>query len=109
MARALNLLASNAQKSPIVVKLSGHVQTNDRLAIREMGRQIALAEGSKPVEDDSNEDEAAGDGEGEVSLLADFELCVSKTADMRRNTHRPPCPLISLLSSLHRPLGLSSS
>lgn len=35
---------------PIVVRLSGHAQTNDRLAIREMGRQISEAEGRAVVE-----------------------------------------------------------
>jgi hypothetical protein len=53
--------------APIVVKLSGHVQTNDRLAIREMGRQIAVAEGVKPVEEEGNEEEAA-EGDAEVRL-----------------------------------------
>jgi origin recognition complex subunit 4 len=67
MARALSLLASNSTNTPIILKLSGHVQTNDRLAIREMGRQIAIAEGTKPVEDDTDEAEVAENGEAEVS------------------------------------------
>ena len=66
MARALNLIDANVEKAPIVVRLSGHVQTNDRLAIREMGRQIAEAEGTKPVNDDAEGDEEAGGGEAEV-------------------------------------------
>jgi origin recognition complex subunit 4 len=77
VARAIKLLSSNpdsgsatasakAKTAPIVVKLSGHVQTNDRLAIREMGRQIAIAEGTKPVEENNQEDEAAEGTEAEV-------------------------------------------
>ena len=69
MARALSLIDANVDKAPIVVRLSGHVQTNDRLAIREMGRQIAEAEGTKPVEDEAEEDEDGGNGEAEVSVV----------------------------------------
>jgi origin recognition complex subunit 4 len=60
---------AKSKTAPIVVKLSGHVQTNDRLAIREMGRLIAVAEGTKPVEEDSREDEAAEGNDGEVCYL----------------------------------------
>jgi origin recognition complex subunit 4 len=59
MARALRLLPSSSDNSPIIVRLSGHAQTNDRLAIREMGRQIAEAEGKK----DESMDEEEGEGE----------------------------------------------
>ncbi|KAK8853413.1 hypothetical protein IAR55_004119 [Kwoniella newhampshirensis] len=58
--RALNLLPSTSNATPIIVQLSGHAQTNDRLAIREMGRQIAEAEGRKVVDgvgDDGEEGE----------------------------------------------------
>ena len=73
MARAIKLLSSETAKTaPIVVKLSGHVQTNDRLAIREMGRQIAVAEGVKPVEEEGNEEEAA-EGDAEVSQQKRYE------------------------------------
>lgn len=68
MARALGLLESNADNAPIVVKLSGHVQTNDRLAIREMGRQIAVAEGTKPVEEEVEADDEAAGADAEVCL-----------------------------------------
>lgn len=57
VARALSLLPSSSKTSPIVVRLSGHAQINDRLAIREMGRQIAEAEGRNVAGDDENEDE----------------------------------------------------
>lgn len=67
MARALSLVDANVEKAPIVVRLSGHVQTNDRLAIREMGRQIAEAEGTKPVDDEAEEGEEGAGGEAEVS------------------------------------------
>lgn len=70
VARAIKLLSSeNGKTAPIVVKLSGHVQTNDRLAIREMGRQIAVAEGVKPAEEEGNEEDAA-DGDAEVGYRA---------------------------------------
>ncbi|OWT36056.1 origin recognition complex subunit 4 [Cryptococcus neoformans Bt1] len=69
VARALNLLPCSSSTSPIIVRLSGHAQTNDKLAIREMGRQIAEAEGRKyggkgtgdereDVDDDDDEDYA---------------------------------------------------
>ncbi|GFZ51043.1 hypothetical protein JCM24511_08801 [Saitozyma sp. JCM 24511] len=63
VARALSLIPSGSKTSPIIVRLSGHAQTNDRLAIREMGRQIADAEGIRSsdadddVQDEPNEDE----------------------------------------------------
>jgi origin recognition complex subunit 4 len=56
-------LPSSSKNAPIVVKLSGLAQTNDRLAIREMGRQIAEAEGQKVVDDvpggEHNEEEVS--------------------------------------------------
>ncbi|WWD19842.1 hypothetical protein CI109_104309 [Kwoniella shandongensis] len=63
VARALNLLPSTSTTSPIIVRLSGHAQTNDRLAIREMGRQIAEAEGKKLVEGEEEDGEEGGDEE----------------------------------------------
>ena len=39
------------------MRLSGHAQTNDRLAIKEMGRQIAEAEGIKEIANDEEEEE----------------------------------------------------
>lgn len=44
---------------PIIVRLSGHAQANDRLAIREMGRQIALAEGHASFDEGEPEDEVS--------------------------------------------------
>lgn len=53
------MLSSGSKTSPIVVRLSGHAQTNDRLAIREMGKQIAEAEGRKmQVADDEEQADA---------------------------------------------------
>lgn len=49
------------ENSPVVVRLSGLIHVTDRLAIREMGRQISEAEG-KVVEGD-----VEGDDEAEVS------------------------------------------
>lgn len=68
MARALSLIPFGSKTSPIIVRLSGHAQTNDRLAIREMGRQIADAEGIRSsdadddVQDEPNEDEVGRRG-----------------------------------------------
>ncbi|KAL7424594.1 origin recognition complex subunit 4 [Cryptotrichosporon argae] len=61
VARALSLLPSTSGNSPIVVRLSGLAQTNDRLAIREMGRQIAEAEGKQAELDDVDDEEAEGE------------------------------------------------
>ena len=58
----------NKKAEPIVVRLSGHAQTNDRLAIREMGRQIAAAEGSKVSADDGEDDDGPV-GDEEVIVL----------------------------------------
>lgn len=49
--------ATSPPAPPIIVRLSGHAQTNDRLAIREMGRQIALAEGHVGYDDSVEDDE----------------------------------------------------
>lgn len=68
--RALNCLSSSSKNSPIVVRLSGLVQTNDRLAIREMGRQIAHAEGRRGEEADE-------DGEGEGVEAEEVGSCCS--------------------------------
>jgi hypothetical protein len=69
--RAISIVRSAAQshsnghgvspqedRRPIIVRLDGLAQTNDMLAIREMGRQIALGQGEKPVEDDDQDEEA---------------------------------------------------
>ena len=50
---------SSLTEPPIVVRLSGHVQTNDRLAIREIARQLAEQTGRSllPAEDDANGDD----------------------------------------------------
>lgn len=66
VARALNLLPSTSKTIPIVVRLSGHAQTSDRLAIREMGRQIAEAEGRRLGDGDEEKEDEEG-GEDEVS------------------------------------------
>ncbi|GHJ83987.1 hypothetical protein NliqN6_0389 [Naganishia liquefaciens] len=45
-------------RRPIIVRLDGLAQTNDLLAIREMGRQISLGQGEKPIEDDDQDEDA---------------------------------------------------
>lgn len=70
VARALNLLPCSSSTSPIIVRLSGHAQTNDKLAIREMGRQIAEAEGRKyGGEGTEEEGEDVDDDDDEVCSL----------------------------------------
>lgn len=58
--RALALLPSTSSP-PIVVRLSGLSQSDDRKAIREMGRQIAEASGQVAAPDDDDEEEVAGE------------------------------------------------
>ncbi len=64
MTRALNLLPSTSKTSPIIVRLSGLAQTNDKLAIREMGRQIAEAQGQTSIVEEEEDAE-------DVSLLSE--------------------------------------
>jgi hypothetical protein len=88
IARAIELLSTEelrqAKTLPIIVKLSGHVQTNDRLAIREMGRQIAEAEGVKAIEEQP-EGDADQDGEDSEVSPAYMSLALPELTD--RNTH----------------------
>ncbi len=65
MNRALTLVSdhlakSGANKKPIVVRLDGVLHTNDMLAIREMGRQIAEGEGRAAAEDEGEDEDGAG-------------------------------------------------
>ncbi|EIW72136.1 hypothetical protein TREMEDRAFT_20901, partial [Tremella mesenterica DSM 1558] len=60
IARALQLLPSSSTP-PIVVHLSGHAQTTDRLAIREMGRQISEAEGRIDTSEDDDDPQTEED------------------------------------------------
>jgi hypothetical protein len=62
-----------ASNSPIVVRLNGLAQTNDMLAIREMGRQIAQQEGQ---DDEPDEEE-------ETSLVVDVRSVSSETDRVR--------------------------
>ena len=52
---------SEADRSPIVVRLDGWAQVNDMLAIREMGRQIAYQEGKDEEEAEDDETSLAVD------------------------------------------------
>ncbi|KAK4684451.1 origin recognition complex subunit 4, partial [Tremellales sp. Uapishka_1] len=82
VARALDLLPSTSKTSPIIVRLSGLVQTTDRLAIREMGRQIAEAEGKK-TELEEEEDEGAEDEEYAPTTLPSHLLALLTTPSAR--------------------------
>jgi origin recognition complex subunit 4 len=60
MRRALSIVNDkvNIQNKPVVVRLSGLIHVTDRLAIREMGRQINEAEGQTIAGEEEEEDEA---------------------------------------------------
>ncbi|KAJ9103965.1 hypothetical protein QFC21_002428 [Naganishia friedmannii] len=53
--------ATKEDRRPIVVRLDGLAQTNDMLAIREMGRQIAVGEGERANDGDLEEDDETED------------------------------------------------
>ncbi|WWC91913.1 uncharacterized protein L201_006865 [Kwoniella dendrophila CBS 6074] len=76
IARALNLLPSISKTSPIIVRLSGLAQTNDRLAIREMGRQIAEAEGKKVDNEEEDEEEEGNEEEYAPTTLPSHLLAL---------------------------------
>ncbi|KAK6909121.1 hypothetical protein I203_103136 [Kwoniella mangroviensis CBS 8507] len=76
VARALNLLPSTSETSPIIVRLSGLAQTNDRLAIREMGRQIAEAEGKRVENDEEDVEEEGNDEEYAPTTLPSHLLAL---------------------------------
>ncbi|WWD03936.1 hypothetical protein V865_001994 [Kwoniella europaea PYCC6329] len=76
VARALNLLPSTSKTSPVIVRLSGLAQTNDRLAIREMGRQIAEAEGTKVENDEEDVEEEGNDEEYAPTTLPSHLLAL---------------------------------
>jgi len=88
IARALNLLPSSSTNAPIIVRLSGHAQTNDRLAIREMGRQIAEAEGKLVFDDEDVDIDATQD---DVSIVLWLRLILT----LHRNTPQRHCRLTS--------------
>ena len=91
MSRALNLLPSASTSSPIVVRLSGHAQVNDRLAIREIGRQIAEAEGRDVTDGDGGE---KLDNEDEVREGPQFRTLTVCS----KSTLRPHCRATCLVS-----------
>lgn len=74
MARALDMLPRATKTAPIIVRLSGHVQITDRLAIRELGRQIIEAEGGvAAVDEDEDEDAAQDEVSGRKRILTDTD------------------------------------
>lgn len=75
---------NNLSQEPILIHLSGHVHTNDRLAIREIARQVSRQTGKSfetGQDDNADEDDLFGDGVQELALP-------------------PPSHLPSLISSL---------
>lgn len=55
--------ATSPSQEPIIIRLSGHVHTNDRSALREIGRQLLIQNGRDDLE--GLKDDDAGDGEDE--------------------------------------------
>ncbi|WVQ82514.1 hypothetical protein IAT38_004643 [Cryptococcus sp. DSM 104549] len=86
VARAINLVSSESASTspPIFVRLSGLAQVNDRLAIREMGRQIAQAEGKAVHVDDDGGDEVLGDDEEYAPTVLPSHLLALLTAPSPR-------------------------
>jgi origin recognition complex subunit 4 len=58
---------------PIVIHLSGHAQTNDRLAMREIARQLVLQSGETleiPPDDADQEIDVVDDGPAGVHVVS---------------------------------------
>ncbi|BEI81172.1 hypothetical protein CcaverHIS002_0203320 [Cutaneotrichosporon cavernicola] len=80
--RALRLLPTG-KNAPIVVRLSGHAQTDDRRAIREIGRQIAEGEGRAAEDEDEPTDADAGDAAYAPTTLPSHLLALLTTPSPR--------------------------
>ncbi|TFK55741.1 hypothetical protein OE88DRAFT_1622707 [Heliocybe sulcata] len=86
--RIVAMALSSQSQQPIIIRLSGHVQTSDRLAMREIARQAAAQTGS--------------------SFLADSDVNEPTEDDTDVNLALPPSShlpaLISVLPTLKRPV-----
>lgn len=65
-----DLAKSFTSNIPIVIRLSGHVHTNDRLALKEIGRQLMTQCNAADLEF-SDEEEEADEGDGELDRSRD--------------------------------------
>lgn len=68
-------MVDDSSLKPIVIRLSGHVHTNDRMALREIGRQLLLQNGPSELEisdkeGNSDEDEDEAESNDDVRALA---------------------------------------
>lgn len=68
---------------PIVIRLSGHVHTNDRIALKEIGRQLLLQNGPSALDvvqtdtdEDEDEDKGFLDGDDTQSNMLGSQLVV---------------------------------
>ena len=74
-------LSVQSSASPIVIWLSGHAQTNDKLAMKEIGRQLVLQTGSNdlaiPDEDEGGSDDEFEDEKDPVGIahLSSILVC----------------------------------
>jgi origin recognition complex subunit 4 len=80
-----------------VVRLSGLAQTNDRLAIQEMGKQIAEAEGKKVIAGEEDDTGDTGDDEGCCESRDIVDEAHDKTQEYAPTTL--PSHLLALLTA----------
>lgn len=74
---------SNRPVQPIVIWLSGHAHTNDKLAMKEIGRQLVLQTGSKDLSLPDDETETDADEENERAPSgADEDVGISNLASL---------------------------
>lgn len=60
--------ARDSSSYPIVIRLSGHVHTNDRLALKEIGRQLIAQNGPSELDLTQINTEDADDEDGEQAI-----------------------------------------
>ncbi|KDQ64531.1 hypothetical protein JAAARDRAFT_116424 [Jaapia argillacea MUCL 33604] len=83
-------------KPPIVIRLSGHVQTTDRLALREIARQLSFQTNTSYLSDVDAENDSMMDDANPFLTTADTPII-----SLPPPTHLPS--LISILPTLARP------
>ena len=62
------MVVSPSSDTPVVVRLSAHCQSNDRLAMREIARQIQEQQGSSLLPTEEDEGESSDDGSTVVGM-----------------------------------------
>ncbi|KAK7695834.1 hypothetical protein QCA50_000472 [Cerrena zonata] len=101
-------VVSNLPEKPIIVRLSGHAQTDDRLAMREIAWQLAQQTGTSlmPMDDDSeNETPEGQDDEGKTGD-EDNPFLEGHSTSGPMISLPPPAHLLALISvipTLSRP------